>query len=56
MQAFTPLSISLYPMVHLPPLRDSTVMTGVVIMITIPSNKCLLTYLLTVMTIPTVAP
>lgn len=28
----------------------------VVIMITIPFNKCLLTYLLTAMTIPTVAP
>lgn len=61
MQAFTPLSISLYPMVHLPPLRDPTmVMTVVVIMITIPSSKCLLTclltYLLTAMTIPTVAP
>lgn len=38
-------------------LRDpTTVMTVVVIMITIPSNKCLLTYLLTAMTIPTVAP
>lgn len=57
MQAFTPLSISLYPMVHLPPLRDPTmVMTVVVIMITIPSSKCLLTYLLTAMTIPAVAP
>lgn len=32
------------------------VMIVVVIMITIPFNKCLLTYLLTAMTIPTVAP
>ena len=32
------------------------VMIVVVIMTTIPFNKCLLTYLLTAMTIPTVAP